>query len=215
VPVTAGCTDNGNHLLFGDASGGTDVVFDADRTAVLALDFHQHAPDVLALSLDGHAFTFAFGVTTFAYAQSQLSVVADVSGAGWAAYRVNAQQMLVAQFDPASGTLRRLTIGRPTTLRRLDILPAAVNDAPFDYIPPRLRGALPLQQRAALGAARGTIVRIDVDRYGIARHVALIIPSGDAAFDATLIARFGDAGFAPATLAGRAVASSDFELVRH
>ena len=215
MPVSVGCSSSGNHLLYGGNPDITDVVFDADRTATLALDFQQNAPERLALNVGGHAFTFAFGVTTLAAAQSELAGVADVSGTTWAAYHVAAQVTVVAQFDPSTGVLHRLTLGKPTTLERLGVLPLPLGEPALDYAPPRIRGTLPLAQPAQIAGNRGTIVRIDVDRYGISRRVTVIVPSSDRAFDDALVARLDDVRFEPATLSGRTIASTDFALVKH
>jgi hypothetical protein len=215
IPASVGCSRTGNHLLYDGAPGGTDVLFDADDTAILALDFQQRAPERLALNVGAHAFTFAFGVTTLPDAQSQLSDVADVSGTSWAAYRVDARVTLVAQFDSATGTLQRLTLGKPATLKRLGVLPVPLGEPALDYVPPRIRGTLPLAQPANRAGNRATIVRIDVDRYGISRHVTVIVPSSDRAFDDALVTRLDDVRFEPATLSGRTIASTDFALVTH
>ena len=63
--------------------------------------------------------------------------------------------------------------------------------------------------------ARATVVRLDLDRGGIVRNVAVIIASDDAAFDQQLAARIAHDAYAPAKLAGRPIGASVWREVRH
>jgi hypothetical protein len=54
-----------------------------------------------------------------------------------------------------------------------------------------------------------------VDRGGIVRNVAIVVPSDDATFDAALVQKLGSDTYAPAKLGGRAIGASVYREVRH
>ena len=111
----------------------------------------------------------------------------------------------------ATGRLARVAIGERVALVRLGALPLPVNEPPFPFVAPALRHtALPDG-----AGARATVVRLDVDPFGIVRTVEVVIPSSDAAFDATLPARLNDDTYVPARLGGRPIAASVFRELRH
>ncbi|HEY6236464.1 MAG TPA: hypothetical protein VIW69_15300, partial [Candidatus Elarobacter sp.] len=63
--------------------------------------------------------------------------------------------------------------------------------------------------------ARATVVRLDLDRGGVVRNVAVVIASDDKAFDDQLVARVSHDAYAPAKLGGRPIGASVWREVRH
>ncbi|MBV8750854.1 MAG: hypothetical protein JO103_14205, partial [Candidatus Eremiobacteraeota bacterium] len=63
--------------------------------------------------------------------------------------------------------------------------------------------------------ARATVVRLDLDRGGVVRKVAVMIPSDDKVFDDQLVARVAHDEYAPAKLGGRPIGASVWREVRH
>ena len=59
------------------------------------------------------------------------------------------------------------------------------------------------------------MLRLDLDRGGAVKKVAIVVPSDDAAFDQQLVARLATDAYAPAKLGGRAIGASVLREVRH
>jgi outer membrane biosynthesis protein TonB len=59
------------------------------------------------------------------------------------------------------------------------------------------------------------VLRLDLDRAGVVRNVAVIVGSADPSFDQQLVAQVGHDSYAPAKLGGRAIGSSVFREIRH
>ena len=81
----------------------------------------------------------------------------------------------------------------------------------FPYAAPKLRRS----DVAEGSGAKATVLRLDLDRGGVVRNVAVVIPSGDAAYDDELAKRLGRDAYAPAKLGGRAIGASVYREVRH
>jgi len=188
-----------------------DALVDPDAAVVRALDFYAQAPATVDVTLDGVTRAFAFGSYDALHADADLSGAADYSFAGGRAYRLDSSHELVLTFSPATKKLTRVSLGERLTLERMQLLPAPIDRRPFTYVAPVAK-----QVAVADGSgAQATIVRVDVDRFGIVRAVTVIVPSDDPVFDATLSARLDDDSYEPAVLANRAVAASVFRELRH
>jgi len=211
APAHVASRDDGAHFTFLDDGASVDAVVDPDRAGVRALDVRAAAPQEMTVDAGGSARTFGFGSYALAQADADLANVADYAFATNRAYRLDAARELVLTFDPATQRLTRVAIGERATLTRLGILPRPIDQGPFPYAAPALkRTALPDG-----AGARATVVRIDVDRFGIVRTVAVVVSSTDPAFDATLATRLGDDAYLPARLGGRPIAASVFRELRH
>ena len=62
---------------------------------------------------------------------------------------------------------------------------------------------------------KATVVRLDLDRGGGVKNVALVVPSDDAAFDQQLVAKIAHDAYVPAKLGGRSIGASVYREVRH
>ena len=211
VPARVASRDDGAHFTFLDDGASVDAVVDPDRADVRALDVRAAAPQVMTVDAGGSARTFGFGAYALAQADADLANVADYAFATNRAYRLDAAHELVLTFDPVTHRLTRVAIGERTTLTRLGLLPRPIDQGPFPF-------AAPLLKHTALPdgtGARATVVRLDVDRFGIVRTVVVVVPSTDPAFDASLATRLGDDAYLPAQLGGRPIAASVFRELRH
>ena len=211
APARVASSNDGNHFTFSGDGAAVDALVDADRALVRAIVVRADAPQAVAIDVDGTARTFAFGTYAQAQADAELTTVADYAFGGGRAYRLDPARELVLNFDPATKRLARVAIGERGTLARLGLLPLPIDQSPFPYLAPVL-------EHSAVADAAGsqaTIVRLDVDRFGIVRTVAVVVPSADPAFDAALAARLGDDVYAPARLGGRPIAAGVFRELRH
>ncbi|HEV8021690.1 MAG TPA: hypothetical protein VGP41_10530 [Candidatus Lustribacter sp.] len=197
APARVASRDDGHHFTFLDDGATVDALVDPDRELVRALDVSSPAPQTLR-AFASEAAGPALPDTDFAFATSR-------------AYRLDETRELVLVYDATLERLTRVAIGERAALQRVGIMPLPVDQPPFPYVAPVLR-------HSALADGTGTqttIVRIDVDRNGIVRNVAVVVASTDAAFDATLASRLGDDTYAPARLSGRPIAGSVFRELRH
>jgi len=105
-----------------------------------------------------------------------------------------------------------LGLGDRATLLRLGYVPDPTpTQQRFPYTAPALKHT----DVAEGSGARATVVRLDLDRGGVVRNVAVLVPSADAAFDQELLARVARDAYAPARLGGRSIGASVFREVRH
>jgi hypothetical protein len=211
APERVTSRNDGNHFTFLDGGATVDALVDPDSGTVRALDTFATAPATVDATIDGTARTFAFGSYDMAQADVDLAAAADYSFAYGRAYRLDAAHELVLTFNPATKKLARVSIGERATLERLQLLRAPINQQPFTFVAPVAK-----HTGVADGSgAQATIVRVDLDRFGIVRGVTVVAPSDDSVFDAALPARLDDDSYEPARLAGRDVASSIFRELRH
>lgn len=211
APARVVSSDDGNHFVFGGSGSDIDALVDADRTLVRAFVVRAAAPQEMTAEVDGKTRTFTFGSYAQAQADAELANVADYSFAGGRAYRLDTERELVLNFDPQTKRLTAIAIGERIALARAGLLPQALDQEPFPYLAPALK-------RTAVPESYGresTVVRIDLDRFGIVRTVAVVAPSDDAAFDATLALRLNEDRYTPARLSGTPIAASVFRELRH
>jgi len=211
MPAHVASSDDGNHFTYFDGGASVDALVDSDQALVRALVVRADAPQVMTLdNVGGRAQTFAFGSYTQAQADADLTNVADYSFENARAYRLDAARELVLTFDPLTKRLARVAIGERATLVRVNALPRPLDQPPFPYTAPVLK------HTAVPSAAGGesTIVRLDVDRDGIVRNVAVLVPSDDAAADSALRRALADDAYAPARLAGRPIGASVYREIR-
>jgi len=211
APAHVSSRNDGNHFTFSDDGATVDALVDPDAAAVRALDVYAESPAAIDVAIDGVTRTFAFGSYDLVHADADLTGAADYSFGNGRAYRLDATHELVLTFGPGTKKLTRLSIGERLTLERMKLLPEQIDRRPFTYV-------APVAKQIAVpdgSGAQATIVRVDVDRFGIVRTVTVIVPSDDPVFDAKLSARLDDDSYEPAMLANRAVPASVFRELRH
>ncbi len=211
VPASVASRDDGQRFVFGEGPATVTAVVD-DEATVHAVDVALPAGTPYTLALDGTPHRLTFGVTTSLAARDELAADAENEGASFRVFRLGAGADAVLVFDAATGTLSRVVLGDRGALLRLGYLtdPQPVQQQ-FPYAAPKLR-------RSDVGegsGAKATVLRLDLDRGGVVRKVALVVPSGDAAFDDELVQRLGRDAYAPAKLGGRAIGASVYREVRH
>jgi hypothetical protein len=211
APARVASRNDGNHFIFNDDGATVDALVDPDAALVHALDIYAQSPATIDVALAGVSRTFAFGSYDLTHADADLTGAADYSFGNGRAYRLDATHELVLSFNPATKTLARVSIGERLALERLNVLPEPIDRRPFPYV-------APVAKQIAVpdgSGAQATIVRVDLDRFGIVRTVTVVVPSDDDAFDAALPKRLDDDSYEPARLANRAVAASVFRELRH
>ncbi len=211
VPASVASRDDGQRFVFADGAATVTAVVDDDAT-VHAVDAALPAGTPYTLALDGTPHRLTFGVTTSLAARDELAADAENEGAGFRVFRLGADSDAVLVFDPATSALARVVLGDRGALLRLGYLadPQPVQQR-FPYAAPRLR-------RSGVpdgSGAQATVLRLDLDRAGVVRKVAVVVPSADAAFDAALVQRLGNDSYAPAKLGGRPIGASVYREVRH
>jgi TonB family protein len=211
APLRVASADDGNHVIFANGAATIDALIDGEAGQVHALDVRAAAPATFALTIDGTPHTFAFGTLDLATADATLTAAADYSSGLQRSYRVSPTRELVLIFDPKTQRLARLIAGEGVAIARLGLLPAAFDASTFVYTAPVLAHSA----RTDGSGSAFTIVRIDVDKTGVVRNVAVTVPSGDTAFDAALVTALSDDTYAPAKIGDRAIAGSVFREIRH
>ncbi len=211
TPSAVATRDDGQHVTFTDATGSVDAIADDDAT-VHAVDLAFAAGTPYAIDVQGKPHTLTFGKTTSLGARDELAVDAENEGANFRVFRRSGDSELVLVFDPKTSVLTHVVAGDRATLLRLGYL---VDPTPlqvrFPFKAPVLR-----HSAVADGAgARATVVRLDLDRGGVVRNVAVVIASDDKAFDDQLLARIRNDEYVPAKLGGRAIGASVWREVRH
>ncbi len=173
APVQVESRDDGNHFTFAGDGASVDALVDPDHALVRAIDVRAAAPQTVSADIEGKTRTFAFGSYTLAQADADFANVADYAFESDRAYRLDAARELVLGFDPATKRLTRVAIGARLTLARLGLLPRPIDQPPFPYVAPVLK------HTAFPGGVHGvaTVVRLDVDRFGIV--LRLEFPSRD------------------------------------
>jgi len=211
APTAAASRDDGQHVVFRSGGATLDAIVDDHATVhAIELTFPDGTP--YATTVEGTPHRFVFGETTSNAARDELSASAETDGANFRTFRRDAGSDLVLVFDARTSALAHVIVGDRATLLRLGYVPdPSPVQQRFPYVAPVLRHtAVPDGS-----GPRATIVRVDVDRRGGVRDVAVMIGSGDPAFDAGLPARLAHDRYAPATLAGRAIAAGALREMRH
>ena len=211
APASVATRDDGQHVVFGEGAATLSAIVDDDAT-IHAVDLAFPAGTRYAVDLDGKTHTFTFGTTTSIGARDELFADAETEGANFRVFRRNADSALVLVFAPSSATLTHVVVGDRATLLRLGYLadPTPLQSR-FPFAAPVLRHSVVAEG----SGARATVLRIDLDRKGAVKNVAVIVPSDDAAFDQQLATRLAGDSYAPAKLGGRAIGASVFREVRH
>jgi hypothetical protein len=210
-PQSVATRDDGQRFVFGDGTSSVTAIVDDDAT-VHAIDVVLPAGTAYRVDVDGTPHTFTFGTTTSTAARDELATVAETAGADFRVFARAPGSSLVLVFDRQTSALTHVLAGDRATLMRLgyisDPLPTQNR---FPFVAPVLR-------RSAVGdgtGAQATVVRLDLDRGGVVRNVAVIVPSSDDAFDKQLAASISHDAYAPAKLGGRTIGASVFREVRH
>jgi hypothetical protein len=212
-----------NSMVYGDSGQGVGITFDADQMRVRVLQFFTYptpppsgpmADWNVTLPFQRGAHEISLGHTTLAEVQGALAVDADVTTQYGEAFRSTSDNDVVLA-GTEDHILRAAFVGERAALVQQGIIASPLGEAPLNYMSPIPRDAWlrPIPVRNT--GPRSTIFRIDVDAEGIARKVSIVIPSGDAAFDASTQQRIGDAKFRPATLDKRPVSGTCFVQVHH
>jgi hypothetical protein len=211
-----------NELFFVDNGKDVSVFFDADQTRARVIQFATVPTDQtmkaaewnITLPFESGARDIVLGKTTLSDVQSMLSNDADVTTNSGAAYRSTPSIDVVLASQNSGSVLSAAYVGERAAFVQMEMIASPIGSATLEY-----RAPLPLEPFLRFGTSpsgsRATIFRIDVDATGIARTVAVVIPSGDAQFDTATRQRIGDAAFRPATLGKRPVSGSVFVQVRH
>lgn len=211
VPSRVASSDDGQHVVFSAPDGSVDAIIDDDAT-VHAVATTLRAGTSYALPIEGTSHRFVYGGTTSLAARDELAADAETEGDGYRVFRADARTFVALFFDAKTGTLARVLAGDRGAFVRLGLLPdPRPIQQRFPYVAPVLR-------RSAVADGAGpeaTIVRVDLDRRGGVHNVAIVVPSADAAFDASLAARLAKDAYAPAKLGGRAIGASVFRELRH
>ncbi len=212
APAAVASRDDGQRFVFADGPASVTAVVD-DEATVHAVDLALPAGTPYALALDdGKPHRLTFGVTTSLGARDELAADAENEGPNFRVFRLGAGSDAVLVFDPATSLLTRIVLGDRGALLRLGYLadPQPVQQR-FPYAAPKLRHT----DVPEGSGAKATVLRLDLDRGGVVRNVAVVVPSGDAAFDDELVKRLGGDAYAPAKLGGRAIGASVYREVRH
>jgi hypothetical protein len=210
-----------NELLYASSGQGVSIAFDADQMRARILQFFTMPPEpsqpfadwTVTLPFESGPREIALGHMTLTDAQSVLAVDADVTTGAGIAFRSTAHNDVVLAFDDQH-IARAAFVGERASLVQSGTIASPLGAAPLDYTQPIPRDEW-LRKPDGKSGSRTTIFRIDIDAAGIARKVTVVIPSGDAAFDASTQQRISDAKFRPATLSHRSVSGTSFVQVRH
>jgi hypothetical protein len=211
APASVATRDDGQHVVFGDATASVSAVVDDDAT-IHAVDLAFPAGTKYAVDVDGKTHTFTFGATTSLGARDELAADAETEGANFRVFRRTADSGIVLVFEPKTSTLTHVVVGDRATLLRLGYLTDPTpTQTRFPFTAPVLR-------RTSVpdgSGARATVLRVDLDRGGVVRKVTVVIPSDDPSFDEQLVVKLSNDAYAPAKLGGRAIGASVLREVRH
>jgi hypothetical protein len=211
APASVASRDDGQHVVFGDASANVVAIVD-DEATIHAVDFAFPAGTTYALDVDGKPHTFTFGKTTSLGARDELAADAETEGTNFRVFRRSADSGIVLVFEPKTALLAHVVVGDRATLLRLGYLADPRPDQNrFPFTAPKLKHT----DVADGSGPQATVLRLDLDRRGIVRSVSVLLASDDAAFDRTLVTRLSQDAYAPAKLGGRAIGASVFREVRH
>lgn len=211
APASVATRDDGQHVTFGDATGSVVAIVDDDAT-IHAVDLTFPAGTAYAIDVQGKPHTVTFGTTTSLGARDELAVDAETEGPNFRVFRRSGDSSVVLVFDAKTSKLAHVVVGDRATLLRLGYLADPIpTQTRFPFTAPVLRHT----DVADGSGARATVVRLDLDRGGVVRNVAVVIASDDKAFDDQLVARVSHDAYAPAKLGGRAIGASVWREVRH
>jgi hypothetical protein len=211
APASVATRDDGQHVTFGDATASVVAIVDDDAT-IHALDLTFPAGTTYTIDVQGKPHTVTFGKTTSLGARDELAVDAETEGANFRVFRRSGDSGIVLVFDAKTSTLAHVVAGDRATLLRLGYLADPMpTQTRFPFTAPVLKHT---DVPDGTGT-RATVLRLDLDRGGVVRKVAVMIPSDDKAFDDQLVARMSRDAYAPAKLGGRAIGASVWREVRH
>jgi hypothetical protein len=211
APSSVATRDDGQHIVFADGGASVTAIVDDDAT-IHAVDLAFPPGTTYALDVDGKTHRFTFGTTTSIGARDELASDAETEGANFRVFRRGEDEVFVLAFDATSSTLAHVLIGDRATLLRLGYVRDPVPNQPrFPFVAPILRHSA----LADGSGTRATVLRLDLDRVGIVRNVAVIVASDDPAVDQQLVAQLDHDTYAPAKLGGRAIGASVFREIRH
>ncbi len=211
VPASVATRDDGQHFVFADGPASVTAIVD-DEATIHALEVALPAGATYVLDVEGAPHRFTFGTTTSLGARDELSADAETEGNGFRVFRLGPESDFVLVFDPKTAALARVVVGDRGALLRLGYL---ADQRPvqqqFPYVAPKLR-----RSDVADGSGpQATVLRLDLDRNGAVTNVAVVVPSGDGAYDDGLAKRLARDAYAPAKLGGRSIGASVYREVRH
>ena len=211
APASVATRDDGQHVTFGDAAGSVMAIVDDDAT-IHAVDVAYPAGTPYTIDVQGKPHTVTFGTTTSLGARDELAVDAETEGPGFRVFRRSGDSDVVLVFDAKSSALTRVVAGDRATLLRLGYLRDPTPNQPrFPFTAP-----VPRHSAVADGTGpRATVVRLDLDRGGAVKNVAVVVPSDDPAYDKQLVTQLANDSYVPAKLGGRAIGASVLREVRH
>jgi len=211
APASVATRDDGQHVTFGDAAASVMAIVD-DDAVIHAVDLTFPSGTAYVLDVQGKPHTVTFGKTTSLGARDELAADAETEGPNFRVFRRSGDSGIVLVFDPKTSALSHVVAGDRATLLRLGYLADPMpTQTRFPFTAPVLRHT----DVADGTGARATVVRLDLDRGGVVRKVAVMIASDDKAFDDQLVARVAHDAYAPAKLGGRPIGASVWREVRH
>ena len=211
APASVATHDDGQHVVFGDATASVSAIVD-DDVVIHAVDLAFPAGTKYAVDIDGKPYTFTFGKTSSIAARDELAASAETEGANFRVFRRTADSGVVLVFDPKTSMLTHVVAGDRATLLRLGYL---ADPMPIQQRFPFTAPVLKHSDVADGTGTKATVVRIDLDRGGVVKNVAVVIASDDASFDQQLVARIARDAYVPAKLGGRAIGATVLREVRH
>lgn len=215
APTAVATRDDGQHFVFADATSSlTAYIGDNDTDAIVhAIDVTLPSGTAYDVRLDdGATHHLVFGATTSIGARDALAAEAETEGTNFRVFRRSADSDVVLIFDAKTSMLARIVVGDRGALLRMGYL---VDPMPTQH---RFPYSAPVLKKSSVPegtGARGTVFRLDVDRLGLVRNVAVVVPSDDAAQDAKLAKELDGDSYVPAKYGGRTIGASVYREVRH
>jgi hypothetical protein len=203
IPTAVETIDSGNRLTFARADAYTN-----DDGVILVAETSSGS---VAIDVDGKTRTFTIGSYASIQADLDLSTVAEFASDNTRTYRLSPERELVLTFDKTTQKLARVSYGQRGQLARMGLISGDDILKAVPYKAPRIH-------TTAIKDGTGTqvtIVKLDIGRDGDVKNVAVLVPSGDAKFDANLAATMSTDKYLSAQLGGRAIAATYFRELRH
>jgi hypothetical protein len=207
TPDAAQSRDTGNEIVWRTPAGQTGVI--VEDGVVDAVVYRPVADQRITVDFDGKPISFSIGKYTADQADAQLAADAQFSDGTTRTYIPAPGRELVLSFDQRTNVLASVAYGARGTIARLGYVRA-------DDIATSVPYHAAVLNKSAIkdsGAGPGALIAYSVDRHGIVKSVAVLAPSGVAAFDEMLASGLLDDKFTPAHLGGREIASTYYRMV--
>ena len=120
APTSVATRDDGQHVIFGDATASVSAIVDDDAT-IHAVDLLFPAGTRVSVEVEGKTHTFTFGTTTSLGARDELATDAETEGASFRVFRRSPETDLVLVFEPKTSLLTHVVTGDHATVLRIDL----------------------------------------------------------------------------------------------